>query len=54
MKIGLEQSTFPTKAKQKHNEAEKVAQGSLKIFSESNSVYHFLGQQFTEDKKERE
>lgn len=47
MKIGLKQSKFPTKAKQKHNEVEKVAHGSLKIFSESNSVYHFLGQQFT-------
>lgn len=54
MNIGLKQSTFPTKAKQKHNEVEKVAHGSLKIFSESKSVHQFLGQLFTQRTRKRE
>jgi len=54
MNIGLKQSTFPTKAKQKHNEVENVAHGSLKIFTESKSVHQFLGQQFTQRTRKKE
>ena len=54
MNIGLKQSTFPTKAKQKHNEVENVAHGSLKIFTERKSVHQFLGQQFTQRTRKKE
>ena len=39
---------------QKHNEVEKVAHGSLKIFSESKSVHQFLGQLFTQRTRKKE